>query len=335
MMLADSAGPLSAAYDLTMFDLDGVVYRGPRAVPHAVETISALLGGGGRIAFLTNNASRTAADVAAQIRGYGLGIADSDVVTAGEAIARIVGESLPAGSPVLVVGGPGLTVPLESHGLRCVSSMEDKPVAVVQGFHPDVGWRELAEASYAIQGGAAWFASNADLTVPTGRGTAPGNGALVEAVRRATGGEPVVAGKPERGLFDETVRRTGATRPLMVGDRLDTDIVGALNADLDAMHVLTGISGLAHLVAQPPVQRPHYVAPDLRGLLASHPAVDTDGDRAVCGDAAAEADERGEVRLVRGEAGSLEAVRAVVTAAWTRFDRTGEVSRLVGAALEH
>jgi HAD superfamily hydrolase (TIGR01450 family) len=332
--LRDSAEPLIAAYDLAILDLDGVVYRGSRAIPYAVESIDAVHQRGVPIAYVTNNASRTAGDVAAQIRGFGLEVADRDVVTAGEAIARIVAESLPQGSAVLVVGGPGLTAPLEGLGLRCVSSTKDEPVAVVQGFHPDVGWRNLAEASYAIQGGARWFASNTDLTVPTARGTAPGNGSLVEAVRRATGAEPVVAGKPHRGLFDETLRRTGASHPLMVGDRLDTDVAGALDSGIDALHVLTGISGLPELVAQPPDRRPHFVAADLRGLLQAHPPVERAGSRFVCAQATAECDQ-GEVRLAQGASGSLEAVRAVITAAWAAADDTGQVPRLVGAALEH
>jgi HAD superfamily hydrolase (TIGR01450 family) len=319
-----------------MLDLDGVVYRGELAVRHAVESISEVRGRNVRLVFLTNNASRTAAEVAAQIRGFGLDVVEADVVTSGEAIARIVAESVPRGSAVLVVGGPGLTVPLAGWGLQCVSSADDDPVAVVQGFHPDVGWRNLAEASYAIQAGARWFVSNTDQTFPSARGTAPGNGSLAETVRRATGVEPVAtAGKPERGLFDEALRRTGATRPLMVGDRIDTDIVGALNCGIDALHVLTGVSGLDELTRLSPEQRPHYVGPDLRSLLQAHPDVLVDGPRAVCGSAIAQADDAAEVSLIAGEPGSLEAVRAVVTAAWAHLDETGHVPQLVGPALEH
>ena len=136
MPLRASPGPLISSYDVAMLDLDGVVYRGELAVPHAVETIGEIRARNVRLAFLTNNASRTAAKVAKQIRGFGLDAGEADVVTAGEAIARIVAESVPRGSAVLVVGGPGLTVPLESWGLHCVSSADDDPVAVVQGFHP-------------------------------------------------------------------------------------------------------------------------------------------------------------------------------------------------------
>jgi len=336
MPLRASSGPLISSYDVAMLDLDGVVYRGEFAVPHAVETIGEVHARDVRVVFLTNNASRTAGEVAQQIRGFELDADEADVVTAGAAIARIVAESVPRGSAVLVVGGPGLTVPLESWGLRCVSSADDDPVAVVQGFHPSVGWRSLAEASYAIQAGVPWFVSNTDQTFPSARGTAPGNGSLAEAVRRATGSEPLaVAGKPEPGLFDEAIRRTGATRPLMVGDRIDTDIVGALSCGIDALHVLTGISGLDELTRLPPERRPHYVAPDLRSLLLEHPDVVVDGMRATCGSAIAQGDEDGEVTLTMGEPGSLEAVRAVVSAAWTHLDETGHAPQLVGPALEH
>jgi HAD superfamily hydrolase (TIGR01450 family) len=336
MPLRASSGPLVSSYDLVMLDLDGVVYRGEHAVPHAIEIIADIQARNIKLTFLTNNASRTAPEVAEQIRGFGLEVDDADVVTAGEAIARIVAESVPQGSAVLVVGGPGLTVPLEHWGLRCVSSADDDPVAVVQGFHPDVGWRNLAEASYAIQAGVRWFVSNLDQTFPSARGTAPGNGALVEAVRRATGAEPVaVAGKPAHGLFQEALRRTGATHPLMVGDRIDTDVFGALNAGIDALHVLTGISDLDELTCLPPEHRPHFVAPDLRSLLQEHPEVVIDGTQAACGPAIAAANDEDEVILSAGEPGSLEAVRAVVAAAWIHLDETGRVPKLVGPALEH
>ena len=336
MPLQASSVPLISSYDLAMLDLDGVVYRGELAVPHAVETIDSLQAANVQLAFLTNNASRTAAEVAEQIRTFGLAVEASDVVTAGEAIARIVAESVPPGSAVLVVGGPGLTVPLEAQGLRCVASADERPVAVVQGFHPDVGWRHLAEASYAIQAGAAWFVSNTDQTFPSARGTAPGNGALAETVRRATGAEPAaVAGKPERGLFEEALRRTDANRPLMIGDRIDTDIVGALHCGIDAMHVLTGISRLDEVVQLPPGQRPHFVAPDLRALLQPHPPVQRNDRQWRCGAAIAEVTADGAVSLTAGEPGSLAAVRAAIEAGWTHLDETGHAPRLTGSALEH
>ena len=334
MSLGASDQPLAADRDLAMVDLDGVMYRGARAVPHAVESIAGARAQGLRTAYLTNNASRSAADVAEHLRSLGVDAADTDVVTAGQAIAHVVADSVPPGSVVLVVGGPGLREPLEALGLHCTESAHDKPVAVVQGFHPDVGWRILAEASYAIAGGASWFASNTDLTVPTGRGTAPGNGSLVEAVKRATGATPVVAGKPEAAIFVETLERTGAKRPLMIGDRLDTDIAGAARLGIDSLHVLTGVHGLSDVIALAPDIRPQFVAPDLRSLLEAHPPVELAAQRAACADAVAELAD-GTIDLTEGASGSLAAVRAVVDLAWSVFDATGRPPRLTSRALEH
>jgi HAD superfamily hydrolase (TIGR01450 family) len=211
MGLGSSDRPLCEVYDLGMLDLDGVIYVGSEAVPGAVDAIATARRAGMRLAFLTNNASRPAGDVAEHLRELDVEAEESDVVTAAQAVAHLVADAVPAGSAVLLVGGEGLQVPLEGRGLRCVTSLAEDPVAVVQGFHPDVGWRALAEAAYAIESGLPWFASNTDLTIPTSRGIAPGNGSLVQAVGNATGATPTVAGKPERALFDEALGRMPAT----------------------------------------------------------------------------------------------------------------------------
>ena len=329
MSLGSSDRPLCDVYDLGMLDLDGVVYVGTAAVPGAVEAAASARNAGMRLAFLTNNASRTAAEVAAHLRELDIDADDADVVTAAQAVAHLVADAVPAGSAVLVVGGEGLRIPLEERGLRCVSALDDGPVAVVQGFHPDVGWRSLAEASYAIESGLPWFASNTDMTIPTGRGIAPGNGSLVQTVRNATGATPTVAGKPERALFDETLERMAADRPLMVGDRLDTDIDGAISAGIDSLAVLSGVNSMADVAALPIGRRPTFVGPDLSALVVAHPDVTVDETSASCGAATATAD-GDSVRLSRGEPGSLEAVRAVVALAWWTVDRSGHVVHVDG-----
>ena len=278
MSLGSSTRALCEDYDLGMLDLDGVVYIGTSAVPGAVDALTAAREAGMRLAFLTNNASRSAGDVAAHLRELDIEADEDDVVTAAQAVAHVVADAVPAGSAVLLVGGEGLQIPLEERGLRCVTSLDDDPVAVVQGFHPDVGWRDLAEAAYAIESGLPWFVSNTDLTIPTARGIAPGNGSLVQAVRHATGATPTVAGKPERALFDETLERIAADRPLMVGDRLDTDIDGAINAGIDSLAVLSGVTTLREVAALPPDRRPTFVGPDLSALVASHPDVTVDAE---------------------------------------------------------
>jgi glycerol-1-phosphatase len=243
------------------------------------------------------------------------------VVTSAQAAAALVAARVPAGSRVLVVGGEGLVVALGERGLTAVSSLDDDPAAVVQGFDPSVGWRLLAEASYAVGRGLPWIASNLDLTLPTPRGVAPGNGSLVEAVSHAVGrGPDEVAGKPYRALFDETVRRVGAKRPLMVGDRLDTDIEGAVNCGADSLLVMTGVTSAADLCHAPDGRRPDYVSRTLEGLLSSHPTPDRDGQAArslrgwrVVADA-------GSLSVVAKGEDADDALRAAAEAAWEWLD---------------
>ncbi|HEU5333151.1 MAG TPA: HAD-IIA family hydrolase [Actinocrinis sp.] len=259
--------PLAALYDTALLDLDGVVYRGSDGVPHAVESLLEAAAAGMRLTYVTNNASRTPEAVAAHLVDLGLPAKSEEVVTAAQAVARLIAEQVGKGARVLTLGGEGLRVALQGYGLELVSSAEDDPAAVVQGYVPETSWKDLAEAAYAVERGVPWFAANTDSTMPTARGIAPGNGALVGAVAAATGTWPTVAGKPEPALHRETMIRTGAHRPLVVGDRLDTDIEGANRAGVDSLLVLTGVATLEQLRDAPELHQPTYVAPDLRGLL--------------------------------------------------------------------
>jgi glycerol-1-phosphatase len=182
----------------------------------------------------------------------------------------------------------------------------------------------------AVRAGALYVAANADRTLPTGRGEEMGNGSLVQAVAWATGVHPVVAGKPEPPLHAEAVRRTGARKPLVIGDRLDTDIEGGVNGGADSMLVLTGVSRPAGLVQAPPQQRPTFVAADLTGLLEPHPAVTQDGGGWRCRDWTATA-ESGQIRLA-GSGDPVDGLRAVCTAVWRAGP--GDPPQ-AGPALEH
>ena len=257
------------AHDALLLDLDGVVYVGALAVPHAVAAIRAARERGAATAYVTNNAARPPAVVAEHLRELGLEVAEDDVVTSAQAGAREVAARVPEGSRVLAVGGPGVAEALRARGLEPVSLASDDPVAVVMGYGPDVAWRDLAQASYAVGRGALFVATNIDLSIPTAEGIAPGNGTLVRAVATATGREPLVAGKPFTPLLVESVERVGARSPLVVGDRLDTDIEAGHVTGIPTLLVLTGVTDVATLVAAAPHHRPTYLAADLRGLLAS------------------------------------------------------------------
>lgn len=259
------SGVLVDEHDLLVLDLDGVVYVGAEAVPGAVETLTAVHEAGTALRYATNNASRTPAQVAGHLRSLGVPAETDQVVTSSQAAARLVADTLGDAGPVLAVGGPGVADALTAAGLDVVSSADDRPVAVVQGYGPDVGWRQLTEAALAVRAGARWVATNVDPTLPTERGPAPGNGALVAAVRTATGAEPLVAGKPQPTLFQVAAR--GARSPLVVGDRLDTDVAAARAAGMRSLLVLTGVTRPEELLAAGPLERPDLVGADLRCLL--------------------------------------------------------------------
>ena len=251
-----------SGYDCLFVDLDGVVYRGRRAVRFAVDALNAYPA---RKLYVTNNASRTPQAVAEQLAGYGLLVAAEDVVTSAQAAAAHLATLVPAGARVLVTGGEGLRQAVAENGLRAVEGADDAD-SVIQGYSPTLGWKDLAEASYAVARGIPWVASNTDMSVPTARGIAPGNGTFVAAVTSATGVLPVVTGKPHAPIMQLAARRSGAQRPLVIGDRLDTDIAAAVAAGLDSLLVLTGVSRWQELMGMDPAALPTRVAPDLRVL---------------------------------------------------------------------
>ena len=251
--------------DALVCDLDGVVYRGRVAVPHAVEVLRAVAL---PVLYVTNNASRSAADVADHLVELGLVADESQVVTSAQGAAELVARKRPDAA-VLAVGGPGVREALEEVGLLVVDRAEDADT-VVQGYGPAVSAADLAEAAYAVARGAWWVATNTDDTIPSERGIGPGNGALVGAVRLAVGhGPATVVGKPHPDLYRLASARLNLEpdRVLAIGDRLDTDIAGANAAGMPSALVLTGVSTRAEAEAAVEVERPTVVIEDLRELL--------------------------------------------------------------------
>ncbi|MBD8078012.1 HAD-IIA family hydrolase [Cellulosimicrobium arenosum] len=313
--------PLATAYDLALVDLDGVAYRGHDPIPHAAEGLSAARELGMRLVFVTNNASREPSSVAAQLSQLDIPTRTDEVMTAAQAAAALLSTRLEVGAKVLVVGGAGLVTAVREAGFVVVRSADDEPEAVAQGFAPELGWEQLAEAAYAVQRGAWHVASNLDRTLPTARGFAPGNGSLVEVVRAATGVEPSSAGKPSPTMYRLAVDRVGARAPLVIGDRLDTDLAGARSGGYAGLHVLTGVSTARDAIAAEPRLRPHYLGEDLRCLLEPHPAVRPDGDGwwTSGGSAARAAD--GGLELRDSGSATIDTVRAAAAAAWAAADR--------------
>jgi HAD superfamily hydrolase (TIGR01450 family) len=320
--LLGCAEPLATVYDVALLDLDGVVYVGAAEVSGASEALSNARQQGMLLAFVTNNAARPPSVVAAHLRQLGVPAEPGEVITSAQAAAHYLAERLPAGSRVLVVGTTGLTEALTERGLVPVSSAEDAPVAVVQGYSPDLDWAMLAEGAVAIRRGLPWIATNLDATVPSARGPLPGNGSLVAALRHATGRTPVSTGKPDPTMHRETVERSGAQRPLVVGDRLDTDIEGANAVGCHSLLVLSGVTSPGDLLRAAPSSRPTYVADDLSGLLEAHPGPVDDGDGIACGAWQVAWADSGLLLTGRPASGSrndTDALRALCAAGW----RTG------------
>ena len=305
--------------DVVLCDLDGVVYAGAGALPHAVDSLTAA-SNGRRLGYITNNASRTDQTVAAHLTELGLPARPEDVVTSPQAAMRLLRERVATGATVLIVGGEGLVVEVEKAGFVVTRSAEDAPAAVVQGFAPEVGWADLAEAAYALKtpeesGGVPWIATNTDWTIPQARGIAPGNGTLVSAVHTAVGRLATVAGKPEVPIFHEAVARFGATRPLFIGDRLDTDILGANRAGIASALVLTGIDRPKHVLAAPETSRPDYILSDLRELHQPYPQVQRADGVVTVGDARVRIDGP-EVQILTAGDRQIDLLRAGAAAIW-------------------
>jgi HAD superfamily hydrolase (TIGR01450 family) len=326
-----STEPLDTAYDVALLDLDGTVYLGGAAIPGAVEALRKADAAGMRLAYVTNNASRTPAAIAALLTGFGVPATARDVVTSAQAAAGMLAERLPAGAPVLVVGAVGLRTALRERGLRPVSTAAEQPRAVVQGYAPDISYSLLEQGGLAVAAGALFVASNADLTLPGRHGVQPGNGSFIQVIATATGVQPLVAGKPEPPLHDESVLRTGARHPLVVGDRLDTDIECAQRVGADSLLVLTGVTSPAGAILAPPAQRPTYLAEDLAGLLEPHPEVTAENGTYRCGSWAARAD-AGRLDLDGGGA-RIDGLRAACAAAWASDGVTAESARATAGRL--
>jgi HAD superfamily hydrolase (TIGR01450 family) len=316
-------------YDVAMLDLDGVVYVGGAAVSGAAEAIASARAAGMAIAFITNNASRSSEATARHLVDLGVEARAGDVVSSAQAAAHLLRERFGAGQPIAVLGAEGLQTALDEVGLRPVA-VDEQAVALVSGYGPEVPWRDIMRAATRVRDGLPWFACNTDATIPAAYGVAPGHGVLVDLIARFSGVKPVVAGKPARPLLDETIRRTGAKHPLMVGDRLDTDIAGAVNIGIDSLLVMTGVTGIHELASARPQERPTYIGVDLGALLETIAPVECDGGTSRAGGWEAVAAFDGHL-AVSGSGSTGDWWRAVAASAWWWLDTTGspaDVSRI-------
>lgn len=311
-------GAFIDAYDVAFFDLDGVIYLGPQAVAGAPEGVEQVRARGVRVIFVTNNAARSAAAVAQHLVDLGFETTVDDLVTSAQAAEGLLRDELAPGSKVLVAGTVNLADHVRAAGMVVVDSAADAPAAVIQGYDPAMTWPRLDQAALAVQGGARWFATNTDSTRPTEHGLVPGAGTAIAAVRATVDHDPIVVGKPHPPLLTEALRRTGAQRPVFVGDRIDTDIMGAVAVGMDSFFVFTGAHGKRDLVEAPASGRPTAIGWDVPALLEPRRTASVAAGMARCGDAVAEA-VGGEAVLsgpTRTRDQQLDALWAVAQLAW-------------------
>lgn len=326
--------PLIDRCDAILADLDGVVYAGPHAIPGAPEALVRAKSQGVPVVYVTNNASRAVEGVAEHLSELGLPTEGTDVASSAQAAGELLREKLSEGSRVLVTGSQALADCLRAVGLTPVRGQDEQPLAVVQGFDPAIGWSDLAEASYVLADESVlWVATNTDSTIPRERGIAPGNGSLVAAVAGATKRTPVVAGKPEAPIFHTGAQRVHAARPLVVGDRLDTDILGGNRAGFETALVLTGVDTEQTALAAVTGQRPTHLIATLAELFEPGAHIDLEeGETAVmacCGAAVATAERR--TVTITGDENDLDAWRAACAAWWALHPEvtTAELPQIV------
>lgn len=313
-------------YDAAFFDLDGVLYLGPLAVEGAVDGVRRLHEAGVKTVYVTNNAARSTAKVADHLSELGFNAQESEVVSSAQAASGLLRRELPAGSKVLVAGTANLVEQVKRAGMVPVTEFADEPVAVIQGYDPAMTWPRLDQAAIAVQRGARWFATNTDSTRPTEHGLVPGAGAAVQAVGNTVDRAPEVIGKPHRPLLDEALARSGARRPVFVGDRIDTDIMGAVGVGIDSMMVFTGAHGVRDLCAAGPDGRPTAIGWNVESLLEPRRTAEIDDEGATCG--AVRVTAPGGMATVEGGLSSreaqLDAAWALAQLFWAGRVSTGE-----------
>lgn len=303
-------------FDVLLADLDGVVYEGANAIVGAPEALSRLREMGVSVGYVTNNSSRRPELIADQLAGFGVAANPQDIIGSGQIGVELLATQIPAGSKVLVVGGEGLRARVSEAGFEIVDSSDDRPAGVIQGFAPDVSWRNLAEAAFSIQNGAKWVATNSDWTLPQEKGLAPGNGTLVSAVHTAVGQLPLVAGKPEPAIFKAAVKHFDAKCPLFVGDRIDTDITGANRAGIPSALVMTGVSTRKEVLGIKPEGRPNFILENMLELVDGYEAPRAVDGGFACLDAQVKF-KNNKLTIVAGNPKGIGALRAACAAIYS------------------
>ena len=251
-----------------VFDLDGVIYRGSELQPDAKETVARLRSSGEGVFFLTNNSTISRQQYVEKLAAMGIETKPEDFMTSAYATALYLAEQGGSGKKACVVGGQGIVTELAAVGIETIS--EGQADYVVVGLDRQFTYEKLARAQNAILNGAIFIATNTDATFPQEGGIIrPGAGSIVAAVATASGVMPIVMGKPEILSARLQMAAAGTTpeRTIMIGDRLDTDILAAKRVGAEAVLVLGGINDREDAANAPPEMRPDRIIERLGELI--------------------------------------------------------------------
>ena len=262
-----------------LFDMDGVIYVGSRLLPGVQQMFDYLEATGRTWLCVTNNASKTPAQFVEKLTGMGVRAKPEQILGSAEATAGWLAEQIrdhgwPVGK-IIIVGQDGLRTALKQHHFELTTEPTEATYAIA-GINFELTYEELARVALAIRNGARFLGTNSDPSYPSERGLLPGAGSILALLATATGVEPTVIGKPNRGMYDQAIRRIGAQpeTAMMVGDRYDTDISGALAIGLATTGVLTGVSTREDFESAS--QPPHIIAADLIELRQLFERCDAD-----------------------------------------------------------
>ncbi|MCK2001976.1 TIGR01457 family HAD-type hydrolase [[Brevibacterium] frigoritolerans] len=228
------------SYKGYLIDLDGTMYRGTEQIAEAAGFINDLRKRDIPYLFVTNNSSRTPAQVADKLRSIGISTQDDQVFTTSMATANYIAEQK-KGASVYVVGEEGIIEALKEKGMKLV---EEHPDYLVMGIDRGVNYEKLSKACLAVRNGAVFISTNGDIAIPTEQGLLPGNGSLTSVVSVSTQVQPIFIGKPESVIVEQALRVLGVPKEetIMVGDNYDTDILAGINAGIDTLLVHTGVT---------------------------------------------------------------------------------------------
>jgi len=252
-----------------IMDMDGVLWRDDQPLGDLPAIFRRIHNLGLEVVLATNNASRTAQDYLARLKGFGVHLEARHIVTSSEAAARMLSRTFPQKGPVFVVGERGIVTAIEQAGFTPITDPEEetRPLAVVAGIDRTLTYPKLRRATLHIRSGVPFYGTNPDKTFPTPAGLVPGAGAILAALEAASGIRPIIIGKPSPLMFEIALERLGlpAREVLVIGDRLETDIAAGQALGSPTALVLSGVSSLAEAEMWTP--QPTLIAKDLSELI--------------------------------------------------------------------